>query len=140
MKQYAICLILGVLAFPCSAQTEKDVGSVTVAGQKDATAQPTYKLWAEDVKEYKGSYSLSNGMTLYLTGYGRHMYGRVDNQSIHELVKIAPDKFVALDKKMAMHLVLQNDNASGELEFVNEAADRVAGVPAEGEWVRIALR
>ena len=140
MKHSILFILSGALALACSAQTLGDV-EVTVPGKKAAPVVATYKMWPEELKPFKGEYFLSNGMTLFVTGQGRRMFAQVDRQTRREVVATAPGKFVALDRKLSMHIDLKdNGDVGGELSFVNEAAATAAvGETLEPVWAHVAM-
>ena len=138
MKRPLIFIVAGAFALAAHAQTERDNAPVTIVGQK--LALKPYRMTPDDFKEFKGWYTLSNGSELGLTGFGRRMYAQVGDQPVHEIIAVGPDRFVARDGMMDMHIVLHDErDATGELSYIDE---RYGSAPVAGaqKWVRLAMR
>jgi hypothetical protein len=118
MKKLAICALLSVLSFPVVAQEDKKVESVTITDSNLRIIVPSkrYRMLPEEFYNFKGSYDLSNGMTLSLSDRGSRMYAKLNNQDWHQIVAIAENAFVALDEKLKMRIDLKdNGEVSGEV-------------------------
>jgi hypothetical protein len=140
MKPSLLFLLASTLALSASAQTNAGNDPVTIVGQKAALAP--YRMAADDFKPYKGYYTLSNGLELGLTSWGRRMYAQVGDQPVHEIVAVGEDRFAARDGKMDMHIVLSDNgrDASGELNYVDERGGALPTVAGADKWVRVAFR
>jgi hypothetical protein len=118
MKKLVICALLSVLAFPVAAQEDKKLESVTITDSNLRIIVPSkrYRMMPEEFYNFKGSYDLSNGMTLTLSDRGYRMYAKLNNQEWHQIVAIAENAFVALDEKLKMRIDLKdNGDVGGEV-------------------------
>lgn len=142
MKRSLLFILAGTLALSATAQSTLDTGNdpVTIVGQKAALAP--YRMAPDEFKQFKGYYTLSNGLELGLTSWGRRMYAQVGDQPAHEIVATSKDRFVARDGKLDMHIVLADEgrDASGELRYVDERAGASPTLAGADKWVRVAFR
>ena len=143
MKRSLFFILASALALSTPAQTPTENDPVTIVGSKTVVAP--YRMFVDDFREYKGRYSLSNGLELGLTNVGRKMYAQVGDQPRHEILATGQDRFVARDGKLDLHLVLTDNgrDASGELSYIDERAGAngaLATLPRTEQWVRVAFR
>ena len=140
MKRSLLFILASTLALSAPAQTNTDNAPVTIVGQKPAITP--FRMAADEFRPFKGYYTLSNGLELGLTSWGRKMYAQVGDQPTHEIVAIDKDRFAARDGTMDMHIVLGEDgrDASGELNYVDERHDAPPTLAQAGKWVRVAFR
>ncbi|WP_342117583.1 hypothetical protein [Pseudoduganella sp. OTU4001] len=139
MKRLVAAGCLFALAMSATAQSSGDQ-KVVIPASKDAQIQRNY-MSPQDFAQYKGSYDLSNGKTLYLVRKQTRLYARVDEQTEHEITRAGYGKFQALDGTMSMHLVFApDDSVSGELSFIDEQQRVAAGQPLQVTHISIASR
>ena len=120
MKKLIAISVLSALSFAAYAQTSSDVATVEISGDKSINLpSKIYRMDSDEFYKFKGSYFLSNGMTLSLFERGRTMFARIDNQDRHQIVASASNAFVAKDLQLKMRIDLaDNGDVSGELTYV----------------------
>lgn len=101
MKRILLSTFLGVLSLAATAQSDT---SVRIPGNQIELPAKIHRMYPGDFDTYKGTYDLSNGDTMVLRSYGRHMYAEVGNRPRTELVAAAHNVFVAVDKQLKMTL------------------------------------
>ena len=106
MKALVIFSILSAVSAAAIAQTEPESGSVTISGAKPRIELPSKvnRVWQGDFDNLKGGYDLANGKTLYLTSRLGRMYGGIEGEEKTQLVAVASNVFVALNKQMKVTL------------------------------------
>ena len=129
---------LSTLSLPAAAQESgQGITSVPVAGQRGGS----YTMDADQYREFKGSYDLSNGKTLRLLGNQRVMYAYVEGQPAHRIVATGPNTFAAVGHPMSMRLDISDPDAiSGELTYVDETARLPLLAAASTQVLRLAIR
>jgi hypothetical protein len=109
MKRLLRFSMLGVLAVSALAQSAQDLGSVRIpSNQRIELPSKIYRMWPEDFDKYRRIYDLSNGQTMSMTRalqpLGRKMYAKVGDGPRTEIVAVAPNVFVALNKQLKITL------------------------------------
>lgn len=135
MKRLLISTLLGVLSLAATAQTEPD-SAVRIHGYQIQLPAHPYSMFAGDFDAYKGAYDLSNGDTMVLRSYGRHMYALIGDRPLTEMVAASPREFVAVDRQFKMTLAPAGDDVTGELFLVVPGSSSQANASG-GEVVRL---
>jgi hypothetical protein len=117
MNKLLISLMLGALSLAATAQTTPGgVPSVTVPGyERIELPRQVHHMFLGDFDRFKGAYSLSNGQTLIMKGWGRSMYAQVGDGPLKKIVAAAPNVFVSLDEKLKITL---NETDDGDMRGV----------------------
>jgi hypothetical protein len=103
MKRLLLSTLLGMLALAATAQTQAD-RSVRIGRYQIELPTKVYKMFPGDFDIYKGVYDLSNGDTMTLRSFGRHIYADVGDRPRSELVAADHNVFVAVDRQLKMTL------------------------------------
>ena len=146
MKIVILAALAGMLAFAPTTyaqQEEQETTSVPVRAPELSIELPaTYKkMWPDRYDEYRGSYNLANGQTLSIRSFGYNMYAYVDRDRWHKIVAVAPNTFVALDRKLKMEInLLGEDDANGWVTMVVPAQQLSSGELAPEKIVTFAMR
>lgn len=118
MKRLIISTFLGVLSLAATAQSGSDQSVRIPAYQIDLPVKAIH-VFPGDFDPYKGWYDLSNGDSMVLSASGRHIFATVGERPRTELVKAAPNTFVAVDKSLKMTLDEDTDGImKGEMLMV----------------------
>lgn len=125
MKKIVLFSIISALSLVTMAQTsttqtpamqdESAVDTVNLSpGNRITLPERRYYMSPDQFYDFKGSYSLANGMTLsmYSTSFGL-MYARLNNQESHRIIATEANTFVALDKQLKMHIDLKDNGDAG---------------------------
>ncbi|WP_295751394.1 hypothetical protein [Undibacterium sp.] len=120
MNKLFVISALSVLSFVASAQTATEVETVRISGEQSIVLpSETYAMRSDEFYKFKGSYSLSNGMSLSLFERGRSMFAQIDDQERHQIVATASNAFVAKDQQLKMRIDLKdNGEVGGELFYL----------------------
>ncbi|MYM24753.1 hypothetical protein GTP46_19130 [Duganella sp. FT135W] len=116
--------------------------SVTIPAPRLTIDQPVRRNYIDPVelREYRGSYELSNGQILKLTGVGLIIYGEVGDMGQHRMVATRKNTFVALDRKLQVRINRAEDGEPGG-EVLMAVPYQVAGSGEIAERVvRLAAR
>jgi hypothetical protein len=135
--------MLNALSFSAAAQSVPDDHTMQITAPSFKIELPAHyrHMRQEDFSDFIRSYDLSNGMTLDLFQRGGQMYAAVSGQDRHEIVAVAPNTFVALDRQLKMTINLpENADANGELIMVVPAHSMAGGGVASEQLMRVALR
>jgi hypothetical protein len=141
MKKMLLSIALCAVSFSGGAQTPQQGERVTIPGESHKIELPSryYYMDSAEFDGYRGSYTLSNGQTLYLSSRGRTMYAEIDNQGDHRVVATGRNSFVALDRKLKMRIDWHDDGSvGGEVTMV--VPRQVAGGPPVEEVVTMVMR
>jgi hypothetical protein len=146
MKAYVVAAIVAAMPLAAWSQSTSegtsDSATVTISKSDRQLTQQDYRMLPREFAEFKGTYQLSDGNTLFLFSRmaGSHMYAKVQDQPEHEIMATAANSFVALDRQLRMRIDLQADGqASGELLMrVNPASASIA--PGAEQYIALALR
>lgn len=141
MNKWLASMALCVVSLSSGAQTPLPDERVTIPGGALKIELPARYYYMESAQfdDYRGSYTLSNGQTLYLTNRGRFMYAEIDNQGDHRVVATGRNAFVALDRKLKMRIDWRDDGSvGGEVTMV--VPRQVAGGPPVEEVVTMVMR
>jgi len=149
MKTWILAGTLGVCALLANAQSLPDSQTVVIPGGRLLTIElPAHRhvINREDFSPFRGGYELSNGQVLYLrnaSNVGAIMYARIDDQDEHRIVATASNRFVALDRQLAMRIDLRDDGSVGGEVLMQVPAERLVSgelVPAHVENLSLASR
>jgi hypothetical protein len=76
----------------------------------------TYMMDSSEFREFRGTYTLSDGRQLRMRSFGRLMFAEVGEEGEHRLVAANRNTFVALDRKLKIRIDLaDNGNVGGEV-------------------------
>lgn len=149
MKTWILAGTLGVCALLANAQSLPDSQTVTIPGGRLQTIElpeHRYFMSAETFGQFRGGYELSNGQVLYLRNagsLGAMMYARIDDQEEHRIIAADSNRFVALDRQLAMRIDLRdNGSVGGEVLMLVPAEKLASGdiVPAHVQSLSLASR
>jgi hypothetical protein len=130
MKIIHLAAVAGMLTVVPAIQAQEDTVSVPVRANEVRIDLPDNhkKMWPADYDDYKRDYSLSNGQTLSIISRGTNMYAYVGNDKWHKIAAIAPNTFVALDRKLKMEInLLGEEQANGWVTMVVPAQQLSSG-------------
>lgn len=96
----AIALI-GASAY-AAPQTEQQAPESTLGEIQVRTAGPVYKLTPAQIDEVKGIYVMDNGVPFKITQEHRRLYAHLGQRPVTEMVAVADNRFVSLDRRMVM--------------------------------------
>jgi hypothetical protein len=100
----------------------------------------TYMMDSSEFREFRGTYTLSDGRQLRMRSFGRLMYAEVGEEGEHRLVAANHNTFVALDRKLKVRIDLA-DNGDVGGEVLMAVPMQVAGTGEVQEVVvRVAAR
>jgi hypothetical protein len=100
----------------------------------------TYMMDSSEFREFRGTYTLSDGRQLRMRSFGRLMYAEVGEEGEHRLVAANHNTFVALDRKLKVRIDLA-DNGDVGGEVLMAVPMQVAGTGEVQEVVvRLAAR
>lgn len=100
----------------------------------------TYRMDSSEFREFRGTYTLSDGRQLRMRSFGRLMYAEVGEEGEHRLVAANHNTFVALDRKLKVRIDLA-DNGDVGGEVLMAVPMQVAGTGEVQEVVvRVAAR
>jgi len=104
----ALCATMG-------AQAQQSDEIVTVPAPRLTIDLPQHRYYMDDsqMRQFRGSYDLANGQTLYVRGGGTALYGEIDNQGPHRMVATKHNTFVALDRKLQVRIDFSDDGETG---------------------------
>lgn len=117
MNKFTLIVILSGLAGIVSAQ-EPGNPVVNISGQQQMNSPTEHArpMNEAEFSEFKGSYELSNGNTLFLFNRLNTKYAKVGDEASHVIDATSANSFVSKDKKLKMHIDLDdNGEVSGEL-------------------------
>ncbi|KAB8064391.1 hypothetical protein [Janthinobacterium violaceinigrum] len=149
MKTWILAGTLGVCALLANAQSLPDSQTVVIPGGRLQTIElPAHRYFmsAETFGQFRGAYELSNGQVLYLRNagsLGAMMYARIDDQEEHRIIASDSNRFVALDRQLAMRIDLRdNGSVGGEVQMLVPAEKLASGdiVPAHVQSLSLASR
>lgn len=72
-------------------------------------------LDADDIREVKGTYALSNGKYLEVSGRGQRLYAEIDGEPRSELILVGRNVFIAPD---ADRIMVFEEDANGQVSDV----------------------
>lgn len=72
-----------------------------------------YHMDRSELREFRGTYELSDGRLLKLRGNDYMMYGEVGNEGEHRLIAANRNTFVALDRKLKVRIDLADSGEAG---------------------------
>lgn len=98
--------------------------------------QRTYVMDSSEFREFRGTYTLSDGRLLRMRSFGLHMYAEVGDEGEHRLVAANHNTFVALDRKLKVRIDLGDGGEAGG-EVLMAVPMRVA---ATGEVEEVVVR
>jgi hypothetical protein len=76
----------------------------------------TYMMDSSEFREFRGTYTLSDGRQLRMRSFGRLMFAEVGEEGEHRLVAANRNTFVALDRKLKIRIDLaDNGDVGGEV-------------------------
>jgi len=100
----------------------------------------TYMMDSSEFREFRGTYTLSDGRQLRMRSFGRLMYAEVGEEGEHRLIAANHNTFVALDRKLKVRIDLA-DNGDVGGEVLMAVPMQVAGTGEVQEVVvRLAAR
>ncbi|NYE62380.1 hypothetical protein FHW58_003595 [Duganella sp. 1224] len=102
--------------------------------------QQVYRMNSAELREFRGSYTLSDGRILRLRGNDHAMYGEVGNEGAHRLVAANRNTFVALDRKLKVRIDLDDNGEAGGEVLMAVPMRLAAGGEVEDVVVRLAAR
>lgn len=106
---FALC------AATLGTQAQPSDDSVTIPAPRLTIDLPDRHFYIDpnEAREFRGTYELSNGQVLKLSGVGNIMYGEVDDQGQHRLVATRHNTFVALDRQLQVRIDRGRDGETG---------------------------
>lgn len=133
MKKLMLIILLGLLPWTASAQSEQQLDEVRISAPAILLELPAQRrnVWYDEFDQVKGTYYLSNGPTMQLSLWGNRMYAKVDGKPRSQLIAESPYVFVALDQKLRITMKdLERDSELiAEVLMVVPALN--AGIPQE---------
>ncbi len=100
----------------------------------------TYRMDSSEFREFRGTYTLSDGRELRMRSFGSLMFAEVGDEGEHRLVAANHNTFVALDRKLKIRIDLADNGAVGG-EVLMAVPMQVAGTGAVQDIVvRLAAR
>jgi len=112
MKKLIIMSILGTLSLAAMGQDTSAPNTVTIRGSTIQAPDKIYRMDRDEINKFLGWYELSDGKSLSLSSERNGLYAKVEGQPRHEVVAVAPDTFVATDRKMK--IVLDQDEETNQ--------------------------
>ncbi|KAB8053789.1 hypothetical protein GCN74_25005 [Janthinobacterium sp. FT14W] len=149
MKTWILAGTLGICALLANAQSLPDSQTVVIPGGRLQTIElPAHRhfMSAETFGQFRGAYELSNGQVLYLRNagsLGAMMYARIDDQEEHRIIATDSNRFVALDRQLAMRIDLRDNGSVGGEVLMQVPAEKLASgdiVPAHVQSLSLASR
>ncbi|GAC1411553.1 MAG: hypothetical protein NVSMB6_12890 [Burkholderiaceae bacterium] len=138
MRTFLLYALVGASVLGPLPVSGQDSPSVTVNESKYQISLPDQyiKMWPENFADFIQGYDLLNGMTLQIFSKGTQMDAALDDGTRHKIVATAPNKFFALDKKIAMTIDLhQSSQPSGQVYIAVPAQRLSNGTFTEGKTV-----
>jgi hypothetical protein len=130
MKTLILAAALAALTLPVAAQTQSDLGQVTITREAPKTIELPAKysrIWSGEFDNLQGTYDLSNGDTMAMTKRINRKFIQVGDGARTEVVAVGDYDFVSLDQKYRVVLSEpMNDEVTGYLLIDT----RRAGSPA----------
>jgi opacity protein-like surface antigen len=115
MKSLLLAAALSVLALPAVAQTQPDLGRVTITGEAPKTIElpANYsRMWAGEFDNLQGAYDLSNGDTMAMTKRINRKFIQVGDGPRTEVIAVGDYDFVSLNQK---YRVVLSEPVHGEV-------------------------
>ena len=134
MKRVLLLIVLGGLTFASAAQDQAGA-SVQVRGSQISVPEWAYPVFVEDLKQYAGTYNLSNGEVMHLRRAGNRLYAAVGDRPAKKLVVASPNEFVALDRQL--RLTLNPDAYGGMTGELMMLVPRSVTSTGSGDEVRL---
>lgn len=139
--QWLLGAVLCAASIGAQAQTQTE-DRVTIPPPRLTIDLPqrTYMMDSSEFREFRGTYTLSDGRQLRMRSFGRLMYAEVGGEGEHRLVAANHNTFVALDRKLKVRIDLA-DNGDVGGEVLMAVPMQVAGTGEVQEVVvRLAAR
>ena len=115
MKSLLLAAAFAALALPAAAQTQSDLGQITIKGEAPKTIElpASYsKLWAGEFDNLQGTYNLSNGGTMAMMKRINRKFIQLGTGPRTEVVAIGDYDFVSLDQR---YRVVLSEPVNGEV-------------------------
>jgi len=117
MKKYLAVLGMAAFCTHALAQQQASVERVVVPAAKP---QP-YFIWPDDLHNYKGEYTLSNGKKMYINRIGTRLYAQIGKQKEREIKATGEHMFEAIDNTMSLNIEISRQGyVSGRIAYIDE--------------------
>lgn len=137
MKKLFVLMVLGALAVPALAQTAPE--EVRVRGYQLEAPASMYVPSDAEFAEVRGRYQLSDGRSMVLSQFGRHMYAAIGQGEPKRILAAGDDTLMATDRSLKVTLQRdQRDEFWGDI-VLTVPSDSLAGF-TEIHSVRVASR
>lgn len=130
MKTLILAAAIAALALPVAAQTQSDLGQVTITREAPKTIELPAKysrIWSGEFDNLQGTYDLSNGDTMAMVKRINRKFIQVGAGPRTEVVAVGDYDFVSLDQK---YRVVLSEPMNGEVTGYLLIDTRRAGSPA----------
>ena len=115
MKSLLLAAAFAALALPAAAQTQSDLGQITIKGEAPKTIElpASYsRLWAGEFDNLQGTYDLSNGDTMAMMKRINRKFIQLGHGPRTEVVAVGDYDFVSLDQR---YRVVLSEPVDGEV-------------------------
>ena len=102
MKSLLLAAALSALALPVVAQTQSDLGRVTITAEAPKTIELPARysrVWAGEFDSLQGTYDLSNGDTMAMMKRINRKFIQIGDGPRTEVVAVGDYDFVSLDQR-----------------------------------------
>lgn len=138
--QWVLGLALCAATLGTQAQTSDESVKILAPRLTIDLPERHYYIDPQESREFRGTYELSNGQLLTLSGVGNIIYAEVGEQGRHRMVASRHNTFVALDRKLQVRIDRGQDGEAGG-EVLMAVPMRIAETgEIEERIVRLAAR
>lgn len=115
MKSLLLAAALSVLALPAVAQSQSDLGRITITGEAPKTIELPAKysrVWAGEFDTLQGTYDLSNGDTMAMVKRINRKFIQLGDGRRTEVIAVGDYDFVSVDER---YRVVLSEPVNGEV-------------------------